>query len=516
MSTPLSKSLCLSSSLSINKEATSMEKQGIVTILRSDCERTKAASLRRTLSADMSSKKWLAQNGLSQAMKKTASSEQLLLSLADSSSLSGEDDCEERKEQLEGKEQKEELEKPGQFDIWSSIVSQKDNQDTPKVLPPPYTHPLAKRSASSLSGKSLEICTESLGSETGSDGFSSDPSAETEDVEEEKVDEEVEEEQQQQNLKMFSQAFDHREELRVAKYHHASTEQKSKPKSFPPPLPSLTRKDGASLLMQTHRDNGRLVLEAVTVPSQNQFHSERQDGRLVLTFLSSLSSEDAKDEKWVEGDQQQEEEEEEEEEEVNKEVLEGEFEDFEEVYDGDEGGHVENELEGEEVESFDDENVPKGMEIVIIEKEPKLSSRAISVYRLIALTVNKQIRIADMMNPSVTKSLPPHPLVARLMPLSPHDAASSSTAAAAVASFNSYEYYWWAEPTANPITQQLPTALQSNGNKPIISKIPIPNEQRQLFVLRGNRGDYSGPLVKGCKKPRRSLLLWEPNWIATS
>ncbi|XP_040994315.1 protein FAF-like, chloroplastic [Juglans microcarpa x Juglans regia] len=510
MSTPSSKSLCLPSSLLIYKEAKIMEKQGIVTILRSDCERTKAASLRRTQSADMSSKKWLAQNGFSQAMKKI-SSEQLLVSLADSSSSSGKEDCEERKDQLEGKEQKEELEKPGQFDTWSSILSKKDNQDTPKVLPPPYTHPLAKRAESSLSEQSLEICTESLGSETGSDGFSSDPSSETEDVEEEKEDEE--EQEQEHDLKVFSQAFDHTEELRVAKYHYASTHQKSKPKSFPPPLPSLSRKDGASLLMQTHRDNGRLVLEAVTVPSQNQFHAERQDGRLILTFLSSPSSEDAKDEKSDDGDQQQEEEEEEK---VNKEVFEDKFEDFEEVNDDDEGGHVENEPEGEEVESFGDENVPKGMEIVIIEKEPKLSSRAINVHGL-ALTVNKPIRIADMMNPSVTKCLPPHPLVARLMPLSPHDAASSSTAAAAVASFNSYEYYWWAEPTANPITQQLPTALQSNGNKPIISKIPM-HEQRQLFVVRGNKGDYSGPLVnlKGCKEPRRSLLLWEPNCIATS
>ncbi|KAG2670654.1 hypothetical protein I3760_14G095900 [Carya illinoinensis] len=502
MSTPLSKSLCLSSSLLINEEAKIMEKQGIVTILRSDCERTKAASLRRTLSADMSSRKWLAQNGFSQTMKKIASSEQLLVSLADSSSSSGEEDCEERKDQLEGKQQKEELEKPGQFDTWSSIVSQKDNQDTPKVLPPPYTHPLAKKSASSLSGKSLEICTESLGSESAADGFASDPSSETEDGEEE--------EQQQQDLKVFSQAPDHREELRVAKYHYASTDQKSKPKSFPPPLPSLSRKDGASLLMKTSRDNGRLVLEAVTVPSQNQFRAERQDGRLVLTFLNSPSSEDAKNEKSVEGDQLQEEEEEEK---VNKQVFEDKFEDFEEVYD-DDGGHVDNEPEGEEVESFDDENVPKGMEIVI-EKEPKFSSRAINVHRL-ALTVNKPIRIADMMNPSVTKSLPPRPLVAQLMPLSPHDAASSTAAGAAAASFNTYEYYWRAKPTANPIPQQLPTAHQKNGNKPIISTSPMPNEQRQLFVLRGNKGDYSVHLVKGCKEPRRSLLLWEPNCIATS
>ncbi|KAF2300385.1 hypothetical protein GH714_012692 [Hevea brasiliensis] len=63
------------------------------------------------------------------------------------------------------KKNKEELEKPGQFDIWSSILSQKAHEDN-KNLPPPYIHPLVKRSASSLSEKSLEICTESLGSET--------------------------------------------------------------------------------------------------------------------------------------------------------------------------------------------------------------------------------------------------------------------------------------------------------------------------------------------------------------
>jgi len=66
-----------------------MEKQGIVTILGSDSERTKDASLQRILSTDMSSKKWLAQNGFS-PMKKIASSEIFFVSLAYSSSSSSE------------------------------------------------------------------------------------------------------------------------------------------------------------------------------------------------------------------------------------------------------------------------------------------------------------------------------------------------------------------------------------------------------------------------------------------
>ncbi|KAK9279809.1 hypothetical protein L1049_013491 [Liquidambar formosana] len=86
MSTSLSKSLRLSSSFKMDEEGkVTDQKQGIVSILGSDvCERGKAASLRRTLSADMSSKKWLAQHGFS-PMKKIASSEQFLVSIADSS-----------------------------------------------------------------------------------------------------------------------------------------------------------------------------------------------------------------------------------------------------------------------------------------------------------------------------------------------------------------------------------------------------------------------------------------------
>jgi hypothetical protein len=49
-----------------------------------------------------------------------------------------------------------------------------------------------------------------------------------------------------------------------------------------------------------------------------------------------------------------------------------------------------------------------------------------------------------------------------------------------------------------------------------LSKKFVPNEQQELVVLRGNKGDYLVPLLKSCKEPRKSLLFWEPHCIATS
>uniref|UniRef100_A0A2N9EAQ2 FAF domain-containing protein n=1 Tax=Fagus sylvatica TaxID=28930 RepID=A0A2N9EAQ2_FAGSY len=537
MSTPLSRSLRVSSySNIIDEETKIMEKQGIVSILGSDCERiTKAgSSLRRTLSADMSSKKWLAQNGFSPMMKKIASSKELSLSLADSlssSSSEGEEDYEERKERSqldiwssiqEEKKKKGEVEKPaGQFDIWSSILSQKANEDGSKPLPPPYIHPLVKRSASCLTKKSLEICTESLGSETGSDGFSSYPPSETGDVEEDKEEEEeeeVEEEQQQlqeqeqeqqQQLQEEKVSPGFEEEFRVAKYHYAGSK-KSQPRSFPPPLPSL-RQDGASLRMESRRDNGRLVLEAVSIPSQNQFRAQRQDGRLVLTFVNTPASK-------------------EEEEEKNKADEFEELGDFEE----DDQDQQEEEEEGEEEYEEDDEGIDednenigtKEIDIVMEQGAEFSGSRVMNVHRL-ALMMNKPIiGIANRNNQAwarkinevvkfeedddvdvdvkptqVAKSLPPRPRVARLIP-TPQTVSST----AAPASLNAYEYYWRAKPIAK-------TALK---NKLTMSnQDSMSNEHQQFLVQRGNKGDCLPPMLKGCKEPRRSLF-WEPYCIATS
>ncbi|KAG4961126.1 hypothetical protein JHK82_037813 [Glycine max] len=281
MSTCMSKKI-QGQSLSIEEEnMLVVQKQGIVTILGSNHD-APTTSLRRTLSADMSSKTWLSQNGFS-LMKKTSSSEELSYSsltkstISDSSS-SDEDNSEEAKQdQFQiwntiQKEQQHEDNKPGQVDVWSSILVQKANEETLKLSTTPYVHPLVRRSKSCLSEKSLEICTESLGSETGSDGFSSYSPSETEEKEEEKEEE--------------SMQITHEEDFQVPKQNYA--EKKSLPRSFPPPLPSLH--------MRSHRDNGRLFLQAVSVPSQNNFCAQRENGRLVLTFADVEVAEEEEEE----------------------------------------------------------------------------------------------------------------------------------------------------------------------------------------------------------------------------
>lgn len=502
----------LSSSLGMEEETKLMQKQGIVTILSSDGERNIASSsLRRTLSADMSSKKWLSQNGFfpPTSSEKLSHSETITASAADSdSSFSSEgessDDYEEGKDlvhleaesiwsSIQNDKKNEESDKPGAFDIWSSIIFQKTNEDASKSSPPPpYIHPLVKRSQSALSEKSLEICTENLGSETGSDGFSSYPPSETGDAEEEE-----EEEQQPQPEKETLQAHEAEEDFAVPKYNYSGVSKKAVPRSFPPPLPSLTRQDGPSICMRFHRDNGRLVLEAVSVPSQNNFCAKRQDGRLLLTFNDLPNNEESLDDD--DG--------------VDVEDLEEEF------------GGIEEDQE-EEKEHEDDETEEEEEEEIVeseIEQAPILSSGIKSVHRL-GSTMNKPIGVvnrnpnwSDKMNEvvkfeevkevekttSVAKSLPPRPRVGRLV--------QSAT------SFNAYEYYWKTNSTNHHHNNSSP--LKNNNTSKFVFSGAIkqtPNEQQNSLVLRGKNGDYLVHNLKSCKESRRSFLFWEPHCIATS
>ncbi|KAF5199272.1 The fantastic four family [Thalictrum thalictroides] len=113
----------------------------------------------------------------------------------------------------------------------------------------------------------------------------------------------------------------------------------------------------------------------------------------------------------------------------------------------------------------------------------------------------------------LAQSLPPSQLVSRLIP------SSAAAAAAAASSFNTYDYCWRtkspgaAAPTVctHPLTQN-PSPITKN-NKFLVPKNMNP---RDLVLMRGNKADYLVPVVKGCKEPRRSLLVWEPYCIATS
>ncbi|XP_048429329.1 protein FAF-like, chloroplastic [Pyrus x bretschneideri] len=531
------------------------EKRGIVTILGpSDSERTKAASLRRTLSADMSSKRWLSQHGFS-PMKKIASSEELCVSvnIRDDSSSSSEDvdhyqDQGKAKfhiwssidEQAQKQKNKAEAAKqqPGQADLWSSIVCQKANEEEASKAAP-YVHPLVKKQSSSLTKKSLEVCTESLGSETGSEGFASYPTSETGDVEivEKDPEEEqaaVQQQEEEKEKPQLSQAFDGNE-FRFVKYNSAASKKLPSVRSFPPPLPSLSGYDGESVCMRTRRDNGRLVLEAVSMPSLNNFRAQRQDGRLVLTFLNATSSscEVPKCEEVANEEEKTREQEFDE----NVNFEEGEKEKESEKSDGDDVDEDEEE-ESDEVEKARKENGIRRIEIVMEEAPRILTSRVTNVHRL-ALMMNKPIGLDNKAHgwtnkfnevvkyggveeeveavepPPISRSLPPLPgRVARMIPKPP---ATTKTAAAAT-SFNAYEYHWRTNRTTTAALKPLPPpmsqSLKSNG---FMSQNQLANEQQQLLVLRGNKGDQLVPFSKGCKEPRiRSLLFREPYCIATS
>jgi DnaJ family protein C protein 8 len=400
--------------------------------------------------------------------------------------------------------------------VWSSILSQKAKEDSKDVQP--YVHPLVKRSASSLSEKSLEICTESLGSETGCDGFSSYPPSEIGDAEDEK-----EEEQLQERV---TQKFD-MEDLRAAKYNlAASNSKKSQPRSFPPPIPSLSSRDGASVHMRSRRDNGRLVLEVVSVPSQNNFHAQRQDGRLVLTLANTANQEEEERQK-------------------NEEMSD--VEQFDVEIENSEGKEeVEEEIEDGEVEDGEDKRGGGGEGVrFVMEETPKLSSGILSVHRL-ALMMNKslvlanrnpawpnkfedmtkfgdEVEVVDPITP-ITQSLPPRrPPATRLIPSPPvATMAAAAATAKATASFNACEYFWKPKPMTttsvlNPISQEQASSLgTTHDNRLALSKKFVPNEQQEVVILRGNNEDYLVPLLKSCKEQRKSLLFWEPHCIATS
>jgi hypothetical protein len=163
--------------------------------------------------------------------------------------------------------------RPERADVWNMIQAQQK--------PPPaaaYVHPLVRHSSSLLTQKSLEICTESLGSETGSDGFSDADGA---------------------SERSSCPGSDDDGEREVA------AQCARKPRAFPPPLPSLKRRTVmGGMEMRQHRANGRLVVQAVPVPSPTLFRAQRRGGRLLLSFADTAVS-DENPGQVVEPDEQQ-------------------------------------------------------------------------------------------------------------------------------------------------------------------------------------------------------------------
>ncbi|KAI3682712.1 hypothetical protein L1987_82896 [Smallanthus sonchifolius] len=122
-----------------------------------------------------------------------------------------------------------------------------------------YVHPMVKRSASALSTKSLEMCTESLGSETGSESGD----------------------------EFCVISLEERERLRgIQKSKCRNFDRKVRRNDFPPPLTSISGSHGAAVKVMQHREGGRLVIKAVSYSNcATHFQAERTNGRLKLSLL---------------------------------------------------------------------------------------------------------------------------------------------------------------------------------------------------------------------------------------
>ncbi|XP_061992019.1 protein FANTASTIC FOUR 3 [Rosa rugosa] len=139
---------------------------------------------------------------------------------------------------------------------WSFLQSISNNSSQQQNPPTPVYN---KRSSSvtRLNEKSLELCTENLGNETGTI-FIENSIFESNDKSLVKRD------QQKQSKSLGSK--------KSANVHN-----------FPPPLTTISGLE--SLQVRPHREDGRLILKAVKAPlTHNCFQAERSNGRLRLCF----------------------------------------------------------------------------------------------------------------------------------------------------------------------------------------------------------------------------------------
>ncbi|XP_010256213.1 PREDICTED: protein FANTASTIC FOUR 1 [Nelumbo nucifera] len=174
-----------------------------------------------------------------------------------------------------------------------------------------YVPPLIMRSSSTLNEKSLELCTENLGSETGTDIT-----------------------EYNSVLSSSSDSEGARSPaMERSRARQLFDEKKSNCHAFPPPLTS--RSGSNYVYFKPQRESGRLVMKAITVAApRTNFQAERSDGRLRLHFTKNFSSnfdpeaaeeenegniEEVEEENEVEIEEEEEEEEGEEEEEEEEE-----------------------------------------------------------------------------------------------------------------------------------------------------------------------------------------------------
>ncbi|CAO2821861.1 unnamed protein product [Amaranthus hypochondriacus] len=157
---------------------------------------------------------------------------------------------------------------------WSEIQKLSTKKDDQKEES--YIHPLAKNSSSfKLSEKSLEMCTESLGNETGCDStiddtffFSLSPPL----LESSKV-----EDQSMRSTHLEDLHKNKKKKMKLALFTHGD---------FPPPLTTMSGSN--QIKLRTHKEDGRLVIQAFdsTPIVASCMKAQRSNGRLKLSLVS--------------------------------------------------------------------------------------------------------------------------------------------------------------------------------------------------------------------------------------
>ncbi|XP_057538832.1 protein FANTASTIC FOUR 3-like [Amaranthus tricolor] len=138
-----------------------------------------------------------------------------------------------------------------------------------------YVHPLHKNSSFKLSEKSLEMCTESLGNETGCSSMDNSfflfPLSSSSD------------QKMSQNSSLFSSSITTIDQKASQKKKKKEELPLLTKENFPPPL---TTRNGENLIkIRSHREQGRLVIEAINSPPKRSYmQSERIIGRLKLSL----------------------------------------------------------------------------------------------------------------------------------------------------------------------------------------------------------------------------------------
>ena len=218
---------------------------------------------------------------------------------------------------------------------WSFLQALTNNSHTANYgtkIDKLYVDPHVKRCSLRLSEKSLEMCTESLGSETGSSVI----------ITETNKDHEI------SLISLFSTENNGPKKQKISKFGEPKKQNKHHCRSFPPPLTSISGSSGVHV--RPHREAGRLVLEAVPAPSCNSlFHAVRGDGRLRLQLVHNdqeTTEEDEEESEQVLEEQEEEQEEEEEKEEVEIPIQAADKEVVVEEDETEEAGEEEEEEEG--------------------------------------------------------------------------------------------------------------------------------------------------------------------------